>query len=585
MTNSTKKQQLLQIIEEKRITPVFQPIVSLTDGSVFGYEALSRIDMENYGISVEEMFILAQSCDVLWSLEYLCQKKALKAVRRQLGNKKLFLNVDPCVINDEKFKSGMTKHYLERYHISPDNIIFELTERTDLQTMEETFQATVEYYKKQHYNIAIDDFGNGYAGINRVCFLCPQYIKIDIAIVRDIHKDAVKSSMVESLVHFCQGAGIFLIAEGIECSQELDKLIELGVDYGQGYYLGRPSPDLAFPKKSISKNIQKKNEERQKFQRTPSFFGDIGSICHKGVVTRCDTQAVTTYEYMKKHPEITEICAVDENNNVRGLLTRQFMDECFGGRFGYNLNSRKNVADILPKQELQVDRSMSIETVAKLALLRPQTTLYDAVIVCNGTRYYGVVTVKDLLQSAITIQVERATDANPLTHLPGNKVIQDKIEQCLKEQQPFSIMYLDLDNFKAYNDAYGFENGDLMIQAVAKSMKDACHRNEFLGHVGGDDFVIIASHFEMQEIYEKIIVSFRSRLKDLYTPEDYARKEILSRNRHGITETFPLASLSCALITNEKEPIRDVYEFSEKIAKVKKKSKQIPGDSLQKYAS
>ena len=102
------KQQLHQIIENKQIYPVYQPIVSLKNGKILGYEALSRISLDSCSFNIEEMFNYAKEFHCLWNLEYICRKKAIKEVKNQIGKKKLFLNVDPNILNDERFQAGMT---------------------------------------------------------------------------------------------------------------------------------------------------------------------------------------------------------------------------------------------------------------------------------------------------------------------------------------------------------------------------------------------------------------------------------------------------------------------------------------------
>lgn len=211
------QKQLEYIIEEKKIYPVYQPIVSLKTGQILGYEALSRISYEACTFNVEEMFTYAEEFQCLWNLEYLCRKKALKGIKNDPGNRKLFLNVDPNVFNDERFKAGMTLSYLERYNISPDNIVFEVCERTNIQEIA-PFQKAVSHYEKQNYQLAIDDFGKGFAGVNRIFFLHPKYVKIDISLVSNIDKDSVKCSLVEGFIKFCHSENICLIADcvGIE---------------------------------------------------------------------------------------------------------------------------------------------------------------------------------------------------------------------------------------------------------------------------------------------------------------------------------------------------------------------------------
>lgn len=332
--------------------------------------------------------------------------------------------------------------------------------------------------------------------------------------------------------------------------------------------------------------VQKKGDERscEQTREEETFFGEIHSISNRRETTNDDTSALAIYEYMKAHPEIEELCVLGEGERVRGLITRSDVLESFGGQYGYSLSRKKKVCDIMTKEFLEVDARMSIEMVSKMAMMRPRKYLYDIVIVVKEDKYYGGVTVKDLLEAAISIQVERATDANPLTKLPGNQRIQKEIEEKISEQQNYSIMYLDIDNFKAYNDAYGFENGDLMIRAVADSMRISCRRGEFLGHIGGDDFVIISDHHDMKENYEKIIKHFHDCLEHLYTSEDYQNREIISRNRNGLIENFPLASISAAMITNEDIKDMSIDDFSKKIAKVKKMSKEKKGDSLVEYS-
>lgn len=579
--NLSVKKQLEQIIQEKRIYPVYQPIVSLKTGELLGYEALSRISLKSCNFNVEEMFTYAKEYNYLWNLEYICRKKALKGAKNKITDRKLFLNVDPNIFNDERFQAGMTFRYLERYNVSPDNIVFEVCERSNIEEIH-LFQKVINHYEKQDYQIAIDDFGKGYANFNRIFFLHPKYVKLDISLIQNIDTDSVKRSLVEGLIKFCHAENICLIAEGIETKEELVQLVRMGIDYGQGYFLARPKEKLLEIPDSIRELILTENKISKVEEKPHSFFGNVGSICQKHGTTTCDTKAVTVYEFLQKQPEITEICIVDHNQKVCGLLTKQQINEYFGGRYGYSLYSKYTVGELFNQDYLEVDTRMPIEVVSRLALIRPKNRLYDAIVVSDNGTYAGIVTVKDLLEASVSIQVERAMDTNPLTHLPGNIQIERLISNHLFSKDKFSILYLDLDNFKSYNDAYGFENGDTMIKAVAKCMENACRNNEFIGHVGGDDFVIISNDYNLEQVFNCIVRHFQLCLKELYTDEDYNNGEIHSQNRRGEPETFPLASLSGALFTNEKISIQSLNDFSYKIALTKKASKKHIGNYLQK---
>ncbi|MFA5657702.1 MAG: EAL domain-containing protein, partial [Oscillospiraceae bacterium] len=233
-----------RIISGEYIYPVFQPIVSLKDGSILGYEALSRVCPESGDacVQIDMLFNLAITCNKLWELETLCRKKTLEAAA-QIGDLKLFLNVNPNIIHDEVFKKGFTYEYLNKYGINAQNVIFEITERTAVNDLK-TFKDAIGHYKGQGYQVAIDDMGAGYSGYNMIIETNPQYLKIDMNIVRNIDKDDIKRYLIKSLVQFSGNAGIKLIAEGIETSDELCTLIKLGVEYGQGFYLDVPSKEL-----------------------------------------------------------------------------------------------------------------------------------------------------------------------------------------------------------------------------------------------------------------------------------------------------------------------------------------------------
>lgn len=235
-----------EIIKEERISPVYQPIVSLSTGEIFGYEALSRFDLqrnESDTVSTRDIFQTAYQSGQLWDLERLCRKKALEGARHISHGLKLFLNVSPNVIHDNQFRSGFTNKYLNKYGISATDVIFELTEHMAIENMD-SFKSVLNHYRRQGYETALDDVGAGESGLNTLLALNPTYLKLDMEIIRDIEKHHNKRSLVKAFVQFANTSNTILIAEGIETEKELAVLSELGVDYGQGFYLGRPEPQL-----------------------------------------------------------------------------------------------------------------------------------------------------------------------------------------------------------------------------------------------------------------------------------------------------------------------------------------------------
>ncbi len=150
----------------------------------------------------------------------------------------------------------------------------------------------------------------------------------------------------------------------------------------------------------------------------------------------------------------------------------------------------------------------------------------------------------------------------------------------LKATEPFSVIYLDLDNFKAYNDAYGFSNGDLMLKAAANCMEQCCKNGEFKGHIGGDDFVIIADYWEVELLCNSIIQLFQEEIRGLYSTKDLTNGFIVSKNRNGFEEIFSITTLSIAVVTNKNKNYKDLDEFSKDLAAVKKQCKQVKGNAV-----
>lgn len=569
---------LCEILERKHIRTVFQPIVSLENGNVFGYEALSRITLPSCEVNIEQLFELAFKMEKLWDLEQLCRICALESAMKQSNNKTIFLNVDANIIHDPTFKIGFTNEKLEKYGLFPENIVFEITEKSAISDMD-AFIASVKHYQNQEFQIAIDDFGSGHSGLNRVCAFSPHFLKIDMNLVRDIDSDLKKQSAVGAIVGFCKQSNIKIIAEGIETLEELQTLIRMGVDMGQGYYLGRPKEDFYLINKRKKQEIKEIYNKSKLFYR-PFIFNKVVDLGEKKQTVTLYEKSKTIYDQICHNLSISEFFVLDENEQVKGVLTRTRLAEKFSGQFGYNLSSRTTAQDLMLKNFLCVEESMPIDQVSELAMERSQEAIYDAIAVVKNGKYICTVTVKNLLLASIRLQVERAADANPLTGLPGNNQIQQVIASTFSQDINWSILYFDLDNFKAYNDAYGFSSGDLMIKILAKTLITCSHKTSFCGHIGGDDFVVISYTHSIEKMCNDICQAFKKSIKALYSPFDWEQGFITSKNRHGFTENFPIATLSIAAVTNKHVQPKSMEELSHIIADTKKKSKQQEGDSI-----
>lgn len=148
------------------------------------------------------------------------------------------------------------------------------------------------------------------------------------------------------------------------------------------------------------------------------------------------------------------------------------------------------------------------------------------------------------MQKTTEIEVVNAKHLNPLTGLPGDLMIEHKIQEYVTRNEKFSIAYFDLDNFKAYNDVYGFEKGDLVIKLLATTLSHNLNNNEFIGHIGGDDFVIIVDGHASDDYFSDVVNEFEQEVLKFYSSEDVQTGYISAENRHGQMEKFPMITVT-----------------------------------------
>jgi diguanylate cyclase (GGDEF)-like protein len=579
--NDSRREALEYIISNKQIKTVFQPIISLKDGSILGHEALSRITCESEISDTELLFAVAGEYNRLWDLELLCRTKALEAAYLFMippYSKMLFINVNPNILHDANFKKGLTTDFLTEYQIEPQNIIFEITERNVILDMG-GFLSTIDHYRSQNYKIAIDDAGAGYSGLNLISDVNPNYIKLDMKLIRDINKDNLKYALVKGMVELSKASEISLIAEGIETKEELDTLIALGVQYGQGYFIQRPMPQLENIRKEVLQAIMEAQDANQKDTENRSF-SDIKRLCSYTGIVSPNVSAKYVYQIFKQNPDFFGLCII-ENEVPLGIITNEKLALKMSGHYGFSLYQNKSISELMDKNFLAVDHQTPITTVSYLAMSRPSHSLYDFIVVTENGKYIGTVTIKDLLTKTTEIEVNNAKQVNPLSGLPGNTIVEQKLDFCIKAKNNYSIAYIDIDNFKAYNDVYGFESGDLVIKMLSELLKSMIPEEDFIGHIGGDDFTAIIKGCVDEQYFAEIENQFKMNVLAFYHPVDIKKGYITTTNRRGDIEQFPFLTVTTVVISNHYQEFKDIYELTKLLAKwkrEKKQKKQLPID-------
>ena len=232
---------------------------------------------------------------------------------------------------------------------------------------------------------------------------------------------------------------------------------------------------------------------------------------------------------------------------------------------------------------LLVEADLRLEQVSRLVTRGFRQRLQEQFIVTDHAKYLGMARMVDLLRSITQEQVRVARYSNPLTMLPGSVPIYDCVNRLIRRNKRFVLCHGDIDHFKPFNDFYGYAKGDEALLMVAKIL--AAHtspRVDFLGHVGGDDFVIVFRSHDWHERLERALAELALALTTLYKPEHVEQRGIVTKDRYGVQRSFPLLSLSvAALVYDQRGAPVGAEDLSYHLAPIKARAKTRQGSVIE----
>lgn len=571
-----KEDELSRIISAKLINAYFQPIISVSDQSIYAYEALSRGPSGSILFSPINLFEEAKQQKKLFALESVCRTKAIEQFTQQQLPGKLFLNISPETLIQPDHQRGLTLELVNTFGIRPEQVVIEITEHSPTHDYE-LMRRAVKHYQGEGFSIALDDLGTGYSSLRLWSEVHPDFVKIDRHFITGIEKDKVKRDFVRSIIAIARSAKSQVIAEGVETLQEFETLCEVGVDYLQGYYFAKPSPA---PFRSISKSAQRVWQQVKDSREIYKDQGQVGEL-------KQDITAVAPYTLVEEVTALFEaneqwfsIPVVAEGTPV-GIIKRSNLLEKLSKPFGRDLYVKRPVSQILDDQFISVERHTRLETVSQLVVQRKRNQLQEDFIITEQGKYFGIGQVIDLLKIMTEMQVKSAKNSNPLTGLAGNLLIQEHIDQLISKQKPFVACYFDLDNFKAYNDQYGYAKGDVILLCVAQLLQKHCQPElDFVGHVGGDDYVVVFRSNDWQARVTALLAEFSRQCQSFYKPKDLKNNGIWAEDRFGEKRFFNLMSISVAAIDSASTDLDSAATISSRLTRIKAEAKNSEGNSL-----
>lgn len=308
-------------------------------------------------------------------------------------------------------------------------------------------------------------------------------------------------------------------------------------------------------------------------------YSALEKICDYVLPVASDTLISDVMTIFQSKNELRILPIVDQNIAVGLIFKEIFLTKLFSSRYGMELHGKKAIKTFIEQSPLTVDYKTPIELVSQI--LTSSMHQEQAFIVLHDDKYMGIVTVLSLLESITQKQLDNAKHANPLTLLPGSVPTNERVDDLISQQVPFAFGYFDLDNFKPFNDIYSYSAGDDIIKAVAKTLVDnVSHEIGFVGHIGGDDFIVVFINENWLETCQHILETFKQLVPAYYKAEDVLAGGICAENRSGGKCFFPMTSLSVGLVPPHitKHCLSHV-DIADLASESKKMAKKIEGNS------
>ena len=534
----------------ERLDIAFQPIVSIHSGKLYGVEALLR-GVESIGFdSIDAFFDQAYLADVLYTFDLALREKVFEKFTRisNHGDIKLFVNLDNRLLEMPDFSGGNTARLLKKYNLLREMICFEISERHEIADVH-LFEEMLNHYRQEHYSIAVDDFGIGVSGYKMLYQSTPDIIKIDRFFLGSICRDLKKKILVRSIVQLATQLGITVIAEGVETETEMLVCKELGCHLLQGYFVQRPTLETD----AIEPVYEQVGLAGRNDRRTPS---NKSHIQHHLDLTEpiCTHDAMSTVLQRLRENRNRAIPVVGSDRVPLGILDEERVMELVSSPYGHSILMNESAK--APKVQRYIQKCAMADIHTGMEQLVECFANYKeakGMIITENMEYYGFLSAADIVGIINERNLASARDQNPLTKLPGNRQIDSYISDAIAHGGNVLFCYFDLNNFKAYNDSYGFRNGDRVIQLFADILHKEVPRGCFKGHIGGDDFFVGVkldnrSFDEAVDAIKDALERFRRDAADFYNPADRERGYIVAKDRDGVQRSFDLLSASAVVV-------------------------------------
>jgi len=558
-----------------RVEFSYKPIVNLNSGIAHGFEAkvgnATALGFKSHASMLDKAF----NDYMLSYVELQIRKKAVMEFLKfgLYENIKIFYKLDRRVLSVPDLGSEHVVDLTKSVNVLADMVTLEIAEKGDILHQAE-INTLFGVYKKDGYKICVENFGANSFNFKTLYYITPDYIKIDSFFVKNIKNDIKKRIFLSKLIDTARMIGSLTIIKGVDTKEEFFICKEFGADLIEGKIISEPQSD--------AEKLQKKYTIVQEMLTEDKRGDSEISLLEKNLSylepVYVDEDMTDVLNKFKRNKNTTFLPVLGRDGVPIGVLQDKDLKDYVYSAYGTSLLSNKST-NIGVRRFLTNCAKADIGT--KLEGLLKSFSLIEesiGILITKDTKYHGFLSSKALLTALNEQNLAIARDQNPLTKLPGNIPISTYITDSISNlDKPLFLAYFDFDNFKPFNDKYGFRIGDRAILMFAEIMKARLSlKNYFLGHIGGDDFFAgYQGEDDFISFYkniESVCNEFRDEARSLYSEEDRNNGFVQLKDRDGNMRVFNLLSVSVAMVEVVKGSDIEINKSLDKTLSVAKKA-------------
>jgi EAL domain-containing protein (putative c-di-GMP-specific phosphodiesterase class I)/GGDEF domain-containing protein len=540
--------QLREVLEQRNLSIVFQPIFSFADAGYLGYEALVRGPEGSLVHNPLELFNAAAEQGLVVELNVVCIQEVLRTYAGKDLPGNLFLNVSPQLILQRGFSQERSGKFMKQIGLDPSRVVIELTE--DYPTFDfRLVRESLQLYRSMGFRIAIDDLGEGFASLRLWSELKPEFVKADKHFVAGIARDPVKVQFLRAIQHIAENCGSLVIAEGIENAEDFRVAKDIGIACVQGWFLGRPEED---PARTPSADVKRANADARLPVVPMPRMQARSEACAQDFLRSVDAVAPQAslgllLDRFAASPQLAAIPVLGAPG-IQGVVSRSWLDAL--GAFPDTEKVRaKPCIEFIDPVPIRVEADLDIAALTAILVESDARRLADGFVIAARGRYLGMGRSQDVMRSLQQSKVLAARYTSPLTLLPGQVPINEHLERLLKQQVPFSTWFVEVDPMRGLNDGEGFKKGDALIASTARMLEGVCEPGiDFVGHVAGSRFVVLMQSGDWRARADRAVAEFPALVREQIAPEVQARGYFIARLRDGREDVRPLPKLAIGIL-------------------------------------